>query len=297
MLRIAPPELLDDLEADRLRALGVIRAEVDVDEAPPVAIRDLRTEAVDVVVGAGDRENRRVEDGGSEHLPRFEGVGDEDAALEAEARGVRGHAVRKVAGRRARKDVEPELHGARRRHRDDAVLVGERRMIHGIVFDVELADTEARREPIAAHERGEAGVEAGARLSRNGQQLAIAPEIFRPALDLVARERDRGVVVDRLERPEALRAHVARFRRKRRLAQMTLQSDQRVHTASATGIWNEECGMWNAESRTGAGTTAALSRAIAAMSLRIATAVASPPAPTPKMPVSPECSPATIAAF
>src|SRR5947208_3657490 len=170
-------------------------------------------------------------------------------------------------------------------------------MIHGIVFDVELADAEARREPIAAHERGEAGVEAGARLSRNGQQLAIAPEIFRPALDLVARERDRGVVVDRLERPEALRAHVARFRRKRRLAQMTLQSDQRVHTASATGIWNEECGMWNAESRTGAGTTAALSRAIAAMSLRIATAVASPPAPMPKMPVSPECSPATIAAF
>ena len=42
---------------------------------------------------------------------------------------------------------------------------------------------------------------------------------------------------------------------------------------------------------------AARSRAIAARSLMTATAVASPPAPVPKTPVSPECTPVTIAAF
>ena len=35
--------------------------------------------------------------------------------------------------------VEAELPGARRRHRDDAVLVGQRRMVDRIVLDVELA--------------------------------------------------------------------------------------------------------------------------------------------------------------
>ena len=38
VLRIAPAELLDDFEAHRLRAFGVVRAQVDVDEAPAVAV-------------------------------------------------------------------------------------------------------------------------------------------------------------------------------------------------------------------------------------------------------------------
>src|SRR6185369_8703209 len=104
---------------------------------------------------------------------------------------------------------------------------------------------------------------------------------------------DRGVVIHRLERAEALVAHVNRLGGKRRLAQMTLESDQ--HATSA-GTKSDVCRMKFAVS-TGGGTIAARSRAIAAMSLRMATAVASPPAPAPKMPISPECAPVMIAAF
>src|SRR5262249_40117179 len=100
-------------------------------------------------------------------------------------------------------------------------------------------------EPIAAHQRREAGVEPGARLAGNRQQLAVTPQILRPPLDLIARERDRAVVVDGFERPEAPVTDVGGFGRERRPAQMTLQSSQRAHTASASGkseqvIWNRE---------------------------------------------------------
>ena len=52
VLRRPPAQLLGDLEADRLRALGVERPQVDVDEAPAVLEGDLRAEAIDLVVGA-----------------------------------------------------------------------------------------------------------------------------------------------------------------------------------------------------------------------------------------------------
>src|SRR5947209_5699312 len=51
VLRRTPAELLGDLVADRLRTLRVERAQVDVDEAPVVAIGDLAAQAIDVVVG------------------------------------------------------------------------------------------------------------------------------------------------------------------------------------------------------------------------------------------------------
>ena len=106
-------------------------------------------------------------------------------------------------------------------------------MVHRVVLDVELADAEPLRQAIAAHQRREAGVEAGARLAGDRQQLAVAPQILRPPLDLLARQANRAVVVDRLERAKALIADVDRFGRERRLTQMTLQSNQRAHTASA----------------------------------------------------------------
>ena len=143
VVRIAPAELLDDLEAHRLGAFGVVGAQVDVDEAPAVAIGHLRAQPVHVVVVAGDGENRRPIDGRAEELARLEVVGDEDAALEAEARRVRRDAVGEVAGRRAGEHLEAQLDGARGRHRHDAVLVRQRRMVHRVVFDVELAQAEA----------------------------------------------------------------------------------------------------------------------------------------------------------
>src|SRR5262249_49938465 len=87
-------------------------------------------------------------------------------------------------------------------------------------------------------------------------------------------------------------ANIQRRRRKRRLADVALQPDERAHTASARELTIER-----GATSSGGGTIADRSRAIATTSLTIATAVASPPAPAPKMPTLPEWTPVTIAAF
>src|ERR1041385_8123402 len=86
-------------------------------------------------------------------------------------------------------------------------------MIDGVVLDVELFDAQHFAEAMGAHERREAGVEAGLGLAVDRQQLAVAPEIFLARRDLLARERflDRVVVVDDLQRSEAGLAHMERL--------------------------------------------------------------------------------------
>src|ERR1043165_7188924 len=86
-------------------------------------------------------------------------------------------------------------------------------MIDGVVLDVELFDAQHFAEAMGAHERREAGVEAGLGLAVDRQQLAVAPEVFRARGDLLARERflDRVVVVDDLQRTEAGLADVERL--------------------------------------------------------------------------------------
>src|SRR5437899_2552360 len=97
-------------------------------------------------------------------------------------------------------------------------------MIDRVVLDVELADAEPVGQARAAHERREAGVESRSRLAGDRQQLAVAPQILRTLLNLLPRQVDRAVVVDRLQRPETLVADVGGFRGEKGLAQMTLQS-------------------------------------------------------------------------
>ena len=55
-VRQRPAELLGDLERERLRALGVVRAEPDVDERPVELERQLDAQAAAVVVAALDRD-------------------------------------------------------------------------------------------------------------------------------------------------------------------------------------------------------------------------------------------------
>src|SRR5262245_20781299 len=296
MVGISPSQLLHDLEPHRLGAFGVVRAQVDVHEAPAVTIGNLSAEPVHVVVVPGNGEDRRSKDRGAEQLPCFEIVGNEHAALEAKPRRVSGHAVGEVSGRRTGEHFEAEFHGARGRDRDDAILVRERRMVDRVVLDVELADAKPLRQARAAHERRIAGVEPGARLSRNRQQLAISPEILGPALDFFPREPDCRVVVDRLERPEAPIAHIGGLGGKHGFADMTLQSDERAHTASASLLSVNPSRCFGSLS-TGAGTMAARSRAMAIRSPIAATAVASPPAPVPVSVTWPANCPVMTAAF
>src|SRR5262249_23030997 len=76
----------------------------------------------------------------------------------------------------------------------------------------ELFHAEDGTEALGADERGEARVEADARLLVDREQLAVAPEIPRSARDRLAGEdaSDRVVVVGHLERAEARLADVER---------------------------------------------------------------------------------------
>ena len=85
-----PAELLDDLERDGLRALGVVRAHVDVHERPVLVLgRQLGAEAVDVVVVAAHRDEVGAVDAGREDLLLLEVGGDEDVGRQAERGGRR----------------------------------------------------------------------------------------------------------------------------------------------------------------------------------------------------------------
>ncbi len=156
MVRIAPSQLLDDLETHRLRAFGVIGAKIDVHESPSVPIGHLSAQAIHIVVRAGDGENRRFEDRRSEYLSGFEIVGNEDAAFHSQTRRMSGDAVRQVASRRTRQHLEPQLDCAGGGDRHDPILVGQRRMVDRIVFDIQLAYAQTFRQTIAADERRKA---------------------------------------------------------------------------------------------------------------------------------------------
>src|SRR6476646_10677759 len=62
IVRQAPAQLLGDFVTHGLRAFGVIRPQVHVDEAPAMLVRDLRAETVDVVVIAVNTHDLRAVD-------------------------------------------------------------------------------------------------------------------------------------------------------------------------------------------------------------------------------------------
>ena len=123
----------------RLRALGVIRAQVHVHETPAVFAGDFGAEAVDLVVGAVDADDVGAIDERAEDFALLEIGGDEHVALQAGAGGIGGDGVGEVAGRGAGDDLEAEFARAAQRDGDDAVFEGERRVIDRVVLDVELA--------------------------------------------------------------------------------------------------------------------------------------------------------------
>jgi hypothetical protein len=96
---------------------------------------------------------------------------------------VGGDAVGEVAGRGAADGVEAELDGLGQRDGDDAVLVGKRRIIGGVVLDVELFDAQFGGELVGADQRREARAQAGARLAFDREQVLVAPERAWPGLD------------------------------------------------------------------------------------------------------------------
>ena len=207
-----PAERLGDLVGERLAALGVVRAEVDVDRAPAELVGDLEAQAVDVVVGAVDRDDRRAVGERMLDLRRLE-VGRHEH-VRGQARGRRGRRgrAREVAGARAGERIEPEGERLRRRDRDRAVLEREGRVAR-VVLDQERVDAEGLAQAAGRDDRRAAdGKAADRRIDR--EQLAVAPDARRPGGE--DRRRDRrpnGVEVIRdLERAETGRTDVVEAR-------------------------------------------------------------------------------------
>ena len=169
VVRQAPAKLLGNLVADRLRAFGIVRAQIDVDEAPVVLVRDQRGEAVDVVVVAVDADEARTIDQGVEDLGGLQVCGHQDAGLEAKARGLGSDRIGEIAGRRAADRVEAELARVRQRNRDYAILEAERGKADRVVLDVEIGGADARAESAGVDQRGEADGQVRLKALRHGQ--------------------------------------------------------------------------------------------------------------------------------
>ncbi len=99
MIGRLPPQLLGDLEGERLGALGVVRAHVDVDEGPTRTLaRQFGTEPVDVVVGALHSDHGPPVNRGHGHLGPLQVVRDQHHRIHAGPGRMGGHRVGEVAG-------------------------------------------------------------------------------------------------------------------------------------------------------------------------------------------------------
>ena len=184
-----PAELLDGLVGERLRALGVVGAQVDVDEGPGPGLGELGAEPVDVVVVAADADQVGPVDAGREQLLLLEVGGDEDVGVEAGGGGVGGDRVGEVAGRGAGDGLEAELVRLGDGDRDDPVLEGVGR-VGGVVLDPELGlDPEPLGQAVGAQQRRQARLQRVAGAPLEGEEVGVAPDPLRAGLDPPLRPR------------------------------------------------------------------------------------------------------------
>ena len=164
--RSLPAKLLANLEAHRLGALGVIRAEVHVDEAPAVFAGDLGAQAVHLVVGAADADDVGAEHQGAEHLGGFQVGGDEHVGLQPGRGGVGGDGVSEVAGGGAGHGVEAEFLGAGKGDGNNAVLEGQGGEVHRVVLDPQVpgVQPQASGQTVRTDQRSAARLPAHRRL-------------------------------------------------------------------------------------------------------------------------------------
>ena len=208
-----PPELLGDLEAQRLGALRVVRADVDVDERPVLVLgRQLGGEPVDVVVVAVDGQQRAAVHGRREDLGLLERRRDEHHGVPARAGGRGGDGVGQVAGGRAgTARVKPSSRAAARatattRSLNECVGLPVSSLTHSVRMP------SAAAQPVGLDQPGEAGLGVGVLgdVGGHGQQVPVAPDRLRARLD--RGPGDVAEVVGDLERTEALRCRRTRRR-------------------------------------------------------------------------------------
>ncbi len=151
-----PAELFGDLEAHRLRSLRVVRPQIHIDEAPAIGVRDLRAQAIHLVIISVDANHARAIDLGIQNFCRLKIGGDEDARVQSGARGLRRNCVRQISGGRAAYDFKLKSLRCGERDGDDAVFERQGWKTDGVVFYIKIARTQAFAKTISADERREA---------------------------------------------------------------------------------------------------------------------------------------------
>ena len=238
-----PPELLGRLEGEGLGALGVVGAQVDVDERPRRLLGgQLGAQPVDVVVAALDRDQVGAVDGGGDDLALLQVGGDEHHVAHAGPGRVGRHRVGQVAGGRAGRHLEAHGPGPGQGHRHHPVL--ERAGgVEGVVLEPQLAQAQLGGQPVGPHQGGEAGAQVDGAVVDGRQQVGVAPDRRRPGRDRLpgGGGGDGLVVVGDLERPEAAVAHVERLRREGAPTLTTSETLDEGHVSPP----NHRSGQWH----------------------------------------------------
>src|SRR5262249_15150952 len=204
VIRQFPSQLFRDFEAKGLRALGVVRSQVDIDERPSILVRDFAAEAIHVVVVATNNDHLRAIDGRADNFSGLHPLRHENEAFEPGARRMGSDRGGEIAGRGARHGREAKFARLGYRDRYHPVFVRKGGMIDGIILDVQALQPELGAQAPAVNQRCESGVRSDFGLAVDGQQFAIAPEVVWTRLDLRAGQGGanfRVVVVD-LQGPE-----------------------------------------------------------------------------------------------
>ena len=97
VLRQTPAELLGDFISHGLRTLGVVGAQVDVDDAPGVLLRNFGAKAVHLIVIALHVHQVGAVNLRGDDFLWFEVGGNEDERLKAAGRSLRRHRVGEIS--------------------------------------------------------------------------------------------------------------------------------------------------------------------------------------------------------
>src|SRR5581483_2786745 len=111
------------------------RTQVDVYESPVVLVGDLRAEAINLVVAAGNADELCAEYLGPDNLGLLKVGWDENPAFESVARRLCGRGVSKITSRRARDGVESKGAGVSQCSCDHTVFEAQCGQADRVIFN------------------------------------------------------------------------------------------------------------------------------------------------------------------
>ena len=120
-------------------------------------VGDLRAEAIDLIVTAGDAHQLSSVNLGAEHLGRLKIGRNKDPGLEPFSRSLSGHGIGQIAGRGAGDRIESKAAGLGKRDRDYPVLEAQSRQADRVVLDREPLCAQFFRQMRRADQRRKSG--------------------------------------------------------------------------------------------------------------------------------------------